>query len=303
MESIKTLAMILTPMLLGFLIRIPKPYVRILDKVLGILVYLLLLLIGISLAQVENLLAQVDTIARYVLSLFALLMTLNVASLWLFERLLPWTHQVAAQKETRKMRLWGSMQQPVAVLLGLLLGKMLPETWLPHHQSGTYALMLLVFLVGIQLRSNGIGWRQLLLNKRGLQVSLVFIVSCCAAGLLFAALFDEVSWHQGLALSSGYGWYSLSGIVMTQAYGATWGSVALLNDLLREFFALALIPLLMRQSPATAVGVGGATSLDFTLPVIQSSGGLAVVPLAIGFGFIINVVSPFLMLLFSTLGK
>ena len=41
-------------------------------------------------------------------------------------------------------------------------------------------------------------------------------------------------------MSSGYGWYSLSGIVITSAYGAQWGSVALLNDLLRELFALLL---------------------------------------------------------------
>ncbi len=61
---------------------------------------------------------------------------------------------------------------------------------------------------------------------------------------------------------------------MTEAYGPVWGSVALLNDLAREFFALAFIPMLMRRHPSAAVGVGGATSLDFTLPVIQSSGGL-----------------------------
>ena len=47
----------------------------------------------------------------------------------------------------------------------------------------------------------------------------------------------------GLALASGFGWYSLSAIVMTDAYGAVWGSVALFNDLLREFVALACIPL------------------------------------------------------------
>jgi uncharacterized membrane protein YbjE (DUF340 family) len=117
---------------------------------------------------------------------------------------------------------------------------------------------------------------------------------------LFAALQPDVSWSKGLALASGFGWYSLSGIVMTEAYGPVWGSVALLNDLAREFFALAFIPMLMRRHPSAAVGVGGATSLDFTLPVIQSSGGLAVVPLAISFGFIINVLAPVLMVVFST---
>ena len=120
------------------------------------------------------------------------------------------------------------------------------------------------------------------------------------AGVLFAVLKPDVSLSKGLALSSGYGWYSLSGIVMTAAYGPVWGSVALVNDLAREFFALVFIPLLMRQHPSAAVGSGGATSLDFTLPVIQSSGGIEAVPLAISFGFIVNVVSPILMVVFST---
>ena len=87
---------------------------------------------------------------------------------------------------------------------------------------------------------------------------------------------------------------------MTGAYGPIWGSVALVNDLAREFFALMFIPLLMRRHPSAAVGVGGATSLDFTLPVIQNSGGLAVVPLAISYGFVINVAAPFLMVFFSS---
>lgn len=88
---------------------------------------------------------------------------------------------------------------------------------------------------------------------------------------------------------------------MTSAYGAQWGSVALLNDLLRELFALIFIPMLMRRFPSAAVGVGGATSLDFTLPVIQQAGGLAVVPVAISFGFIVNVLSPFLMVVFAAI--
>ena len=116
---------------------------------------------------------------------------------------------------------------------------------------------------------------------------------------MFAAIFSDVSWSKGLALASGFGWYSLSAIVMTDAYGAIWGSVALFNDLIREFFALLFIPLVMRNYPSAAVGSGGATSLDFTLPIIQQSGSLTVVPLAISFGFLINIVAPVLMVLFS----
>ena len=183
---------------------------------------------------------------------------------------------------------------------GIVYGIALPKHYLPPTQWSTYVLMLLMLVVGLQVRGNGITLRQILLNPRGIQIAVLFILSCLGAGCFFALLLPDVSLMQGMAMASGYGWYSLSGIVMTQAYGATWGSIALLNDLCREFFALVTIPLLMRRSPSAAVGAGGATSMDFTLPVLQHSGGIRIVPIAISFGFITNIASPLLMVFFSS---
>lgn len=104
-----------------------------------------------------------------------------------------------------------------------------------------------------------------------------------------------------MALASSFGWYSLSGTMMTDAYGAMWGSVALINDLTREILALLFIPAVMRHSSSAAIGLGGVTSLDFTLPTLQKAGGSAIVPTIISFGFITNVLSPVLMVLFSRL--
>ena len=230
--------------------------------------------------------------------LFACVIGLNLLVLMWFDRRYPWQVQGSGRKAN--VSIAGSIKQLGCVLLGFVLGRAMHDVWLPSESLGTYCLMLLVLLVGIQLRSSGITLRQVLINKRGVQTSVLITLSGLCGGLLFAALQPDVSWSKGLALASGFGWYSLSGIVMTEAYGPVWGSVALLNDLAREFFALAFIPMLMRRHPSAAVGVGGATSLDFTLPVIQSSGGLAVVPLAISFGFIINVLAPVLMVVFST---
>ena len=166
----------------------------------------------------------------------------------------------------------------------------------------TVLLMILILLVGIGLKGSGITLKEVLLSKRGMQTSVIFTLAVLMGGVVFWLIFDEVSLTQSLALASGFGWYSLSAIVMTDAYGAVWGSVALFNDLVREFFALLFIPFFMRKTPSAAVGLGGATSLDFTLPIIQQSGGLGVVPLAISFGFIINIVAPVLMVAFSSFG-
>lgn len=300
MENIKTIVMILMPMFIGFAIALPKQYGKIIDRLLGWSVYVILLSIGFGLAAVRNLWAQLSSVFVYVLVLFVLLMVCNIIFLRAFDYFFPQHTVLHGKTKHKKINFLDNLKQPAIVLLGLFLGKILPEQyWLPE-KTGTYVLMLLIFLVGLQLRSNDVPLKHILLNKRGLQVSVVFTLSCFLAGILFAAIFDDVSLSKGLALSSGYGWYSLSGIVMTQAYGATWGSVALLNDLLREFFALMFIPFLMRSSPSAAVGVGGATSLDFSLPVIQSSGGLSAVSLAISYGFVVNITSPFLMVIFSS---
>lgn len=299
MNNLVTLISILTPLFLGFFIRLPKRWLGAVDRVLALLVYAILLLIGVSLSRVRDLGAQVDEIIGSAALLSVCVIGMNLAVLVWFDRRRPWRMQGGGGKT--RVRLWGGISQMGCVLLGFAAGKAVPEGWLPPEGAGTYCLMLLVLLVGIQLRGSGIALRRVLLNRRGVQASVLVVLSSLAGGLLFAALMPGVSWSKGLALASAFGWYSLSGIVMTEAYGPVWGSIALLNDLAREFFALAFIPVLMRRHPSAAVGVGGATSLDFALPVIQSSGGLQAVPLAISFGFIINVAAPFLMVLFSSL--
>lgn len=299
MESLKTLVLVLTPMFIGFAIRLPKPYLKMLDRLLVGLMYVILLLIGIGLAQVGGLFSRLDDIALRVVLLFVLLMGGNLALLCAFDRLFPWQARTQATHGTHRVDMTGGIKQVAMVVLGVAIGKLLPPALLPPDFAATDALMLLIFVVGVQLRGAGIALHQVLLNKRGWQTALVFMLSCAVSGCLFAWMQPEIALAQGLAMSSGYGWYSLSGIVMTRAYGAEWGSVALLNDLLRELFALLFIPMIMQRFPSAAVGIGGATSLDFTLPVIQQSGGLAAVPVAISFGFIVNVVSPILMVVFS----
>ena len=71
------------------------------------------------------------------------------------------------------------------------------------------------------------------------------------------------------------------------------------NDLARELLAIMLIPGSVSRSRSTALGLCGATSMDFTLPVLQRSGGLEMVPAAIVHGFILSLLVPILMAFFS----
>ena len=303
MQSLITLILVLTPMFIGFAIPVNTKMTALAEKGLSYLVFIILTLIGIELSQVEGLGSQVGEITLYVTVLALLTIGTGLFGLMLFDHLKPWhAKKPVAKSKEHRVSIRGSLAQVICVVIGFVIGYFLPATYMPPENTMTVLLMILILLVGIGLKGSGITLKEVLLNKRGVEMSVIFTLAVLVGGLLFALLFSEVSWTKGLALASGFGWYSLSAIVMTDAYGAIWGSVALFNDLIREFFALIFIPVFMRKYPSASVGLGGATSLDFTLPIIQQSGGLKVVPLAIRFGFIINIVSPVLMVVFSALG-
>ncbi|MEC7296534.1 MAG: lysine exporter LysO family protein, partial [Pseudomonadota bacterium] len=138
------------------------------------------------------------------------------------------------------------------------------------------------------------------LNRLGLAIAVTLAVSSLLAGLLAAPLLS-LSWNEGLAMASGFGWYSLSAILIGDQLGPLMGGVAFFNDLTRELLAFILIPLVIHRHTALAIGYGGATSMDFALPVIQQHGGVACVPIAVVSGFILSLLSPPLILFFLSL--
>ena len=303
MQSLVTLVLVLMPLFIGFVIPSHPRLSKFADKGLSYLVFIILTLIGIELSQVDGLGNQLGEIVLYVTVLSVLTIGAGLAGLMVFDYLRPWhAKKPTAKTSQHSVSIRGSLVQVICVVIGFIIGHFLPAAYMPPDITMTVLLMVLILLVGIGLKGSGITLKEVMLNKRGVEMSIVFTLAVLVGGLVFSMLFTNVSWTKGLALASGFGWYSLSAIVMTDAYGAIWGSVALFNDLIREFFALIFIPVFMRHYPSAAVGAGGATSLDFTLPIIQQSGGLIVVPLAISFGFIINIVSPVLMVVFSALG-
>lgn len=302
LSNFLTLVLVLSPLVIGFFLPIPTRWLALVSKALDNIVFVILLFIGISLSQVHNIGSQLGFIMLNVTVLAVCTMGGGLVGLMIFDRLKPWQRTLTHTDNQKKVSMQGSLIQLTCVVIGFVIGRLLPLDSFPIDTIIKGLLMTLILLVGISLSHAGMTLTQVLLNKRGVQMSVIFCGSVAIGGMLFSFIMPEVSVWQGLALSSGYGWYSLSGIVMTDAYGAVWGSVALLNDLLREFCTLLFVPLIMRQFPSAAVGLGGATSMDFTLPVIQSAGGIEVVPLAMSYSFIINLLAPVLMVLFSSVG-
>lgn len=182
MSSLMTLFSVLVPMFAGFFIRVPKPYLPASDKVLSVLVYAVLLLIGVSLSRVEDLGSRLGDMALTVLWLFVCTVGANLLALAVLGKLSPW--RIGGKGKGVSVGVSGSVRQLGCVLLGFVSGKLMCDIWMPSENAGMYCLMLLVFLIGVQLKSSGVSLRQVLLNRRasGCRFGLychLFQAGCC----------------------------------------------------------------------------------------------------------------------------
>ncbi|WP_419880210.1 lysine exporter LysO family protein [Klebsiella oxytoca] len=294
------LLIILLPLIAGYLIPLHRPSaLKLIARLLSWIVYVILFFMGISLAFLDNLASNLLSILHYAAVSVVIILLCNIAALMWLEQKMPWQNHHRQEKLPSRLAMaLESLQLCGVVLIGFLIGL----SGLPFLQHATeaseYTLIFLLFLIGIQLRNNGMTLRQIVLNRRGMMVAVVVMVSSLLGGIINAFILD-LPLKTGLAMASGFGWYSLSGILLTESYGPVIGSAAFFNDLARELLAIMLIPGLVRRSRSTALGLCGATSMDFTLPVLQRSGGVEIVPAAIVHGFILSLLVPILMVFFS----
>ena len=294
------LLIILLPLIVGYLIPLHRESaLRLINRFLSWIVYVILFFMGISLAFLDNLSANLLSILHYSVVTVVVILLCNIAALFWLERTIPWKNNHQQEKLPSRIAMaLESLKLCGVVVLGFLLG-LTGWSFLQHAtEASEYTLIFLLFLIGIQLRNNGMTLKQIVLNRRGMIVAIVVVASSMVAGVINAVILD-LPLKTCLALASGFGWYSLSGILLTESFGPVIGSAAFFNDLARELIAIMLIPGLVRRSRSTALGLCGATSMDFTLPVLQRSGGLELVPAAIVHGFILSLLVPVLMAFFS----
>ena len=166
-----------------------------------------------------------------------------------------------------------------------------------------YALCALMFCVGISVGNDP----QTLKNFRMLNPRLVFlpvmtILGTLAGSAVISLLLPHRSVADCLAVGSGFGYYSLSSIFITEYKGAELGTIALLANISREILTLLAAPLLVRWFGNLApISAGGATTMDTTLPIITRTAGQQFVVVSIFHGFVVDFSVPFLVTLFCSL--
>ena len=191
-------------------------------------------------------------------------------------------------------------------ILGLVAGRMdaLPA-WMAEGGLSFVALCGLLLCVGMSIGLNPDMKSDIKsLSPRLALLPLVTILGswlgAVVAFLIMSAGDGVVLQHRALtdclALDSGFAYYSLSSIFITEYRGAELGTIALLANIIREMITLLLTPLLAKWAgPLAPISTGGATTMDTTLPIITKTIGQKYVALSIYHGFVTDFTVPFLV--------
>lgn len=188
--------------------------------------------------------------------------------------------------------------------LGVLCGVFgwVPREWLSSEWS-FYALCGLMFCVGVSIGHDPQTVRNFrALNPRLMWLPVCTILGTLAASVLISFLLPHRSTTECMAVGSGFGYYSLSSIFITEYKGAELGTVALLSNIVREIITLLCAPLLVRWFGNLApISSGGATTMDTTLPIITQCSGQQYVIVSLYHGFVVDFSVPFLVTLFCSM--
>jgi len=95
-----------------------------------------------------------------------------------------------------------------------------------------------------------------------------------------------------MALCAGYGWYTLTGPLMIQLYGAELGALGFATNFLRELLTILTVAMAVKVDKFAPVAFGGATTMDTTLPVIMRYCGEDMLITAFSSGFVLSAVAP-----------
>ncbi len=183
----------------------------------------------------------------------------------------------------------------IGIVVGLL--SLLPSVFYKSNLS-EYALYILMFLVGISVGGDPKIWKTLRsFNLKIILVPISIIVGSLIGGIIASLSLQNLSVKEGMAVSAGFGYYSLSSIIITKFYSETLGVVALLSNMAREIVTLLISPLLARYFGKLApIASGGATAMDTTLPIITMSVGKNYAIISIFSGVVLTILVPFIVI-------
>jgi uncharacterized membrane protein YbjE (DUF340 family) len=277
------------------------------NKIVMLCIYALLFLLGVQAGSNTEIIANITTLGGIALLLTAgaVLGSLLAAKLLFHYAFHNFQKQsiapVSSSQKKSKVEgkaFLGSLYILILFLIGSFLGF---HKWLPNHliqnDYALYALYGLLFFVGISIGADKSSWQNLKHAKlKIVLVPLSIIVGSLLGSFLFSFFISTIAPQEAMAVGAGFGYYSLSSVLITQISGEELGTIALLSNIIREISTLIATPIFVRYFGKLAgIASGGATSMDTTLPIITAYSGKEWAIISIFNGIVLTIIVPILV--------
>ena len=302
MQSVWLIFQLLVCLALGFLLakRIPSFIEKIAFSILPYFSYILLFTIAFEFAQIIDTIAHPQIILKnaFIIALCTSFGTL-LCCYFLFRSLgLRATHGKVSVTLFLKS-LFNISYAFIALCLGYFSAEITASFNVQIHLNSWNLLLVFMFLIGLDLAYSPLSrsW----LNWRIMLVPLSAIFGSLLGAFISLLFINNIHIQDLIMLSQGYGFYSMTGIVITELRNAELGSIALMNDLFREIIAILIMYAIGWKYPRSAIATAGATSMDVSLPMIKQACGNEFIPHAMVSGFILSILAPIFVSILAAL--
>lgn len=299
----------------GFFIGVQNLTERILkriDWIINIALVVLMLTIGANIGINDSVMSNLDSIGLNCLAIslcaiaFSILFTVIIEKTVLpLERLrkkllsenININSEISISQEEKSKSSPLIWIMPVSIVIGVILGyfvmSYIPIFTLDYLLVGS--LITLYVSVGISLGSSRKVFKYIrILGFRVIYISIAILGGSLVGGFA-AGILLGVPLQTSVMSASGMSYYSLTGAYMTQIYGIEAGTYGFVVNVMREFFTVLLLPLLIRISTGSPIAGGAAGNMDTMLVPITKFVGVELGLVTLITGAILTFTVPFIL--------
>lgn len=186
---------------------------------------------------------------------------------------------------------------PVSIVTGLFAGIFLRSVLSPSVTDSffTAALIVLYICVGISQGANKEVF--FYLKRIGLKVILISIAILLGSliGGIVSGIILKLPLYISVTSAAGMSFYSITGAYMTQRYGIEIGTYGFIVNVMREFFTVLTMPLLIKISLGAPIAGGAAGNMDTMLAPITKFVGIRLSLVTLITGTILTFIVPLIL--------
>ncbi len=304
-------SMILTGIILGTLSRKHGNKFGFLGVLLTAIVFLIVFVMGVKMGINREVVTQLHTIGLEATILSFFIMGGSVLAVFLVKKFIGM--EMKATVHEGKVKSGNGNKFSLAILVTIALGLLVGYALVPilfdlkafdifSSKFIVVSLSAMLFLIGTEIGLAGTIASNIKSAGFRIMIFPFVVVLGSFAGAILGSVFLPLSMKEALAVSSGFGWFTLAPIIITDHGYPIAGAIAFIHNVIREYGGLVLIPIVSKYFGCIeAAALPGVAAMDVAIPVLERMCGERIIIYSFLIGLVQSAMVPVLVPLFISL--